>query len=350
MPSRVTIQPSGHAFELDDHETLLEGALRQGYGLPYGCRSGSCGTCKGQVVSGQVDLGDYQAAALSEAEVAAGKALFCVARARGDVVIEAREVNGVRDIQVRRMPVRVEAIERINHDVAVLRLKIPANERFTFLPGQYIDFLMPDGKRRSFSLAGTPGDGRMLELHIRNYPGGSFSRYVWEELKPRTILRIEGPLGTFFLRAESDKPVIFMAGATGFAPIKGIIEQLLAQGSLRQMVLYWGVRAREDLYMADLAGGWQAAHRNFSFIPVLSHPVPADQWQGRTGLVHEAILADFDDLSGYEVYACGAPAMVAAGHQAFTSQRALPDEAFYSDPFTISVDPRKQPPAAAPAP
>ena len=341
MPANVTIQPSGHSFVLQDHETLLEGALREGYGLPYGCRSGACGTCKGQVLSGEVDPGDYQPGALGADERAAGKALFCMTRALTDVVVEARMVTGVKDVVVRKLPVRVEAVERINHDVAVLRLKLPATEKFNFLPGQYIDFLMPDGKRRSFSLAGVPGEHNLLELHIRNYPGGTFSRYVFEELKPRTILRIEGPLGTFFLREDSDKPVIFMAGATGFAPIKGIIEQALAQGCARPMVLYWGARTLPDLYMAELAGSWQAAHANFTFIPVLSDPQPEDRWPGRTGLVHEAILADFDDLSGYQVYACGAPVMVEAGQRTFTQTRGLPLTEFYSDPFTVSVDASK---------
>lgn len=345
MPVTVTIQPSGQQFVLHDHETLLAGALRHGFGLPYGCRSGACGTCKGQVLSGEVDPGDYQASALTAAEVAAGKALFCLARPRGDVVVEARMVPAVKDVVVRKLPVRVEEIQRVSHDVVVLRLKVPAAERFHFLPGQYIDFLMPDGKRRSFSLAGVPGDGALLELHIRHYPGGNFSRYVFEELKPRTILRIEGPLGTFFLREDSDKPVILLAGGTGIAPIKGILEQALAGGSTRQFVLYWGVRALRDLYMAQQAGEWQARHRNVTFIPVLSDPDPDDRWAGRTGLVHEAVLADFDDLSGYEVYACGAPVMVEAAKRTFTTTRALPETAFYSDPFTISVDPAR--PAAA---
>ena len=337
MPARVTLQPSGHSFDLEEYETLLAGALRQGYGLPYGCRSGSCGTCKGQVLAGEVDRGDFQSSALTEAEVAAGKALFCLARPLGDVTIEARMVSGVRDIQIRKIPVRVESIERPNHDVAILKLKLPATESFHFLPGQYIDFLLADGKRRSFSLAGQPGEG-LLELHIRHYPGGTFSRHVFEELKPRTILRIEGPLGTFILREDSDKPIIFMAGGTGFAPIKGIIQQALASGTLRQMVLYWGARTLADLYMGELAGRFQAEHPNFTFIPVLSEPRAEDHWPGRTGLVHEAILADFDDLSGYEVYACGAPVMVDAGKRAFTTTRGLPEEAFYSDPFTVSVD------------
>ncbi len=341
MPAHVTLQPSGHRFAIEAHETLLEGALREGYGLPYGCRSGACGTCKGQVLSGQVDLGDYQVGALTSTEIAAGKALFCVAKPVGDVVVEARVVARVKDIVVRKMPVRVEEIRRVNHDVAVLRLKLPANETFRFLPGQYIDFLMPDGKRRSFSLASTPGDGNLLELHIRHYPGGTFSRFVFEELKPRAILRIEGPLGTFFLREDSDKPIIFLAGATGFAPIKGIIEQALAQGCQRQMVLYWGVRTLEDLYMAELAGQWQANHANFTFIPVLSQPAADPPWPGRTGLVHEAVLADFSDLSGFEVYACGAPVMVDAGKRTFTQTRGLPEEAFFCDPFTIATDPGK---------
>jgi CDP-4-dehydro-6-deoxyglucose reductase, E3 len=342
MPMNVTIQPAGHTFDLQDNETLLEGALRQGFGLPYGCRSGACGTCKGRIVSGEVDLGDYQSSALSEEDISTGKALFCLTKAKTNLVIEARMVSGVKDISVRKLPVRVESIERISHDVAILRLKLPATEKFNFLPGQYIDFLMQDGKRRSFSLASTPGEGALLELHIRHYPGGSFSKYVFEELKPKTILRIEGPLGTFFLRQDSDKPIVFMAGGTGFAPIKGIIEQALSQGCLRQMVLYWGVRSLRDLYMAQEAGNWQAQYPNFTFIPVLSEPLAEDQWTGRTGLVHEAILADFDDLSGFQVYACGAPVMVDAGKRSFVSSRGLPEEEFFSDPFTIAVDPNKK--------
>lgn len=341
MAAHVTIQPSGHSFTLQEHETLLEGALREGYGLPYGCRTGACGTCKGQILSGTVDLGDFQPGALSQEDVAAGKALFCLARAQGDVVVEARMISGIKDVVVRKLPVRVEKIERVNHDVAVLSLKLPATEKFHFLPGQYIDFLTQDGKRRSFSLASTPGDGAPLELHIRHYPGGNFSRYVFEELKPKTILRIEGPLGTFFLREDSDKPVVFMAGGTGIAPIKGIIEHALAQHTLRPMVLYWGVRSLHDLYLAEQLGRLQASHANFSFIPVLSEPLPTDNWHGRSGLVHEAILHDFDDLSGYQVYACGAPVMVEAGKRSFTAQRKLPEAEFFSDPFTISVDATK---------
>lgn len=341
MVCRVTIEPSGHAFDLKDGETLLEGALREGYGLPYGCRSGACGTCKGQIVSGDVDLGAYSASALTDEEVKQGKALLCLARAKSDVVIEARVLAGVKDIVIKKLPVRVESMDRVTRDVIVLNLKTPASETFHYLPGQYIDFLTKEGKRRSFSLASVPGEGRLLELHLRNYPGGTFSKYVFEELNPKTILRIEGPLGTFFLRKDSDKPIVFMAGGTGFAPIKGIIQQALEEGTLRPMVLYWGVRSAQDLYMLDLLSKWQSEHTLFNFIPVLSEPSPEDQWAGRTGLVHEAILKDFEDLSGYQVYACGAPVMVDAGKRAFTETRGLPQEEFFSDPFTVAVDPKQ---------
>ncbi len=336
MSVKVTLSPSGNQFQCDSEDTILEGAQKEGFILPFGCRSGACGSCKGKVLDGSVDRGDYQSSALTDDEVAQGYALLCCAKPTSDVTVEIRQVNGLKDIQVKKLPCRVESIEKPNHDVAILKLKLPAQEKFEFLAGQYIDFLLKDGKKRSFSMANAPHEAGMIELHIRNYPGGSFSQYVFNELKEKTILRFEGPLGTFFLREESDKPIIFMAGATGFAPIKGIIESARHKGIDRPMVLYWGVRTKADLYYYDLAQSW--VNDRFKFIPVLSEPLPEDQWQGRTGLVHEAILADYPDLSGYQVYACGAPIMVESGYKAFTQTRALPEDEFYSDPFTPSVD------------
>jgi CDP-4-dehydro-6-deoxyglucose reductase len=339
MAFQVTIKPSGHVFSVEADEAVLEAALRQGFTLPYGCRNGACGSCKGKVLSGSFDYGLYQAGALSEEEKLEGKALFCQAQPREDLVIEAREVTAAGEIPVRTLPCRVQQIAKPAPDVAVLYLKLPANERLQFLAGQYIDILMKDGKRRSFSMANPPHDDEHLQLHIRNYPGGNFSHYVFTELKEKTILRFQGPFGTFFLREDSDKPMIFMAGGTGFAPIKAIIEHAFFKETDRQMVLYWGVRSLVDLYMAQLASQWQAEHSNFTFIPVLSEPQPLDNWSGRSGFVHQAILDDFDDLSGYQVYACGAPVMVEAGHRTFTKTRGLPDDEFYSDPFTPSVPP-----------
>lgn len=337
---QVTIQPSNHAFGVNADETVLEAALREGFTLPYGCRNGACGACKGKVLAGQVDYGNCAESALPSEDRAAGLALFCQARPLGDLVIECREIGAVRDIPIKTLPCRVQQIERVAHDVAVLHLKLPVNERLQFLAGQYIDILLKDGRRRSFSLANAPHDDAFLQLHVRNYPGGQFSQHVFEQMKERDILRFQGPFGTFFLREDSDKPIILMAGGTGFAPVKGIVEHAFHIGMRRPMHLYWGVRALRDLYMREMAEGWARDHDNLRFVPVLSEPDAADAWQGRTGFVHEAIVQDFPDLSGYQVYACGPPVMTEAGHRAFIG-RGLPEDEFYSDAFTISRDPAK---------
>lgn len=329
--------PSGKTFQVQTGETVLEAALRQSIGLPYGCRNGACGSCKGSIVSGQVDYGAHQPRTLRDEEKAAGKALFCCAKPLTDLVLDVREIN-TGDIQVRTLPCRVEKIDKVAHDVVVLRLKLPASERLQFLAGQYIDILMKDGKRRSFSLANAPHADEFLELHIRAVPGGTFSQHVMNEMKERAILRFEGPLGSFFLREDSDKPIIFMAGGTGFAPIKGIIEHALHTHIDRQIVLYWGVRSLRDLYLPQLPAQWQREYSHFTFIPVLSDPLPEDNWQGRTGLVHQAILDDFADLSGYEVYACGAPIMIEVGQREFET-RGLPGDAFFADSFTYAAAP-----------
>ena len=336
----VRLQPSGHTFTVNPGETILEAALRQSIGLPYGCRNGACGACKGILRSGELEYGEYQERALHASEKAAGKALTCCTRPLGDIVFEVRELAGAKDLAIRTMPCRVERIEKAAHDVAILYLKLPTGERLQFLAGQYIDILMKEGKRRSFSLANAPHDDQFLQLHVRKTPGGAFSKYVFEEMKERAILRFEGPLGTFYLREDSDKPIIFVAGGTGFAPIKAQIEHLFHHGDDRPIVLYWGARARKDLYLPDLPAAWARDHANFSYIPVLSDALPEDAWTGRAGFVHQAVLDDFPDLSGYQVYACGAPAMTDLAKQTFV-ERGLPDDEFYCDAFTPSVDPKK---------
>jgi CDP-4-dehydro-6-deoxyglucose reductase len=224
-------------------------------------------------------------------------------------------------------------MERLAHDVMAIWLKLPSNERLQFLPGQYIDFLLKDGRSRSFSLANAPEEDETLELHIRHVPGGLFTDQVFKTMKSKDILRIKGPLGSFFLR-ESDKPAVFLAGGTGFAPIKSILTHVFHHGTDRRLVLYWGARSLADLYQPDLPARWQGEHKNFSFVPVLSEPKPADNWPGRTGYVHRAVLDDIADLSGYEVYACGAPPMVEAAKKDFTA-RGLPEDAFFSDAFAF---------------
>jgi len=337
----VRLEPSGHTFGVQAGETILEAALRQGIGLPYGCRNGACGACKGILRAGELEYGEYQERALHPHERASGKALTCCTRPLTDVVFEVREVSGARDIAIRTLPCRVEKVEKPAEDVAILWLKLPAGERLQFLAGQYIDILLKDGKRRSFSMANAPHDDALLQLHVRKSPGGAFSGYVFEQMKERAILRFEGPLGTFYLREDSDKPIVFVAGGTGFAPIKALVEHCLHAGIDRPMVLYWGVRSLKDLYMRELPGRWQQEHGNFTFIPVLSEPSPGEGWSGRTGLVHQAVLDDFADLSGYQVYACGAPAMTDLARKTFVEGRGLPEDEFYCDAFTPSVDPRK---------
>ncbi len=338
MPFQVTIQPSGHQFNVIDDETILEAALREGFSLPYGCRNGACGSCKGKVLAGSLDYGTYQDNALTPEERAQGRALFCRARPLSALTIEAKEIGAAKDIVTKTLPCRVEKLEKRADDVMVMKIKLPANERLQFLAGQYIDFLLRDGKSRSYSLANPPHDDAQLELHIRHVPGGLFSDPLFSTAKERDILRLKGPLGSFFIREDSDKPMIFVAGGTGFAPIKGMLEHAFAAHMDRQMVLYWGVRSLKDLYMAEVPQQWQRERPDFSFIPVLSSPEPADRWQGRTGFVHEAVLADFPDLSGYQVYACGAPVMVDSARATFHQQRGLPEDEFFADSFVYAAD------------
>ncbi len=339
MPFEITIKPSGHAFGCDEGETVLAAAMRADLMIPYGCRNGACGTCKGRILEGQVDYGAHQPGTLTDIERARGLALFCVAKPKTPLAIEVREVRKAGDIQIRKLPCRIEKIDKVAPDVAIVSLKLPANERLQYLAGQYIDLLLKDGRRRSFSIATPPENDALLELHIRHVPGGAFSSQLFNEFKGREILRFEGPLGTFFLRDDTDKPIILVAGGTGFAPIKALIEHALNHDVQRPMVLYWGARALRDLYLPDLPGIWQKARPDFRFIPVLSDPLPEDHWPGRTGLVHQAVMTDFPDLSGYQVYACGGPAMIDAARSDFTTRCGLPENEFFADSFTYAAQP-----------
>jgi CDP-4-dehydro-6-deoxyglucose reductase len=278
---------------------------------------------------------DYQGSAMNDAELAAGKALFCCARPLEDLVIECREVDGINGIKPRILPVRVQKKEQLSGDVMVLFLQLPSTERLQFVAGQYLEFILKDGKRRAFSIANAPHDDATIELHLRLIQGGQFTQYVFDEMPEKAILRIEAPLGTFFLREDSSKPVIFVAGGTGFAPVKGIIEHMLHNKIEREIILYRGGRTQDDLYMNELSQRWAEHVPNLTYIPVLSDEPAESTWQGRTGLVHEAVLADYPDLSGYQAYVCGAPGMVEVAHQTFVAQGLNADE-FFSDAFTFA--------------
>ncbi len=334
--TRITVQSTHHQFEARPSQTILEASIAAGVNLPYGCRSGSCGNCKGDIISGEIDYGEYAASALTNAEKAAGKALFCCAHPLTDVVIECREIAS-DVIPPRILPTRVERKVQLSHDVMALFLKLPSSEHLQFKAGQYIEFLLKDGKRRAFSIANAPHVDNLLELHLRLIPGGQFTEYVFNEMPEKAILRIEAPFGSFFLREESTKPIIMVAGGTGFAPIKGIIEHMLHHNIQRDVILYWGALTKQDLYMPALPEAWAAEYPNIRFIPVLSDAKPEDQWQGRTGYVHQAVLDDFaaTGLADFEVYCCGAPAMVAVAHASFI-EAGLAEDAFLSDAFTYA--------------
>lgn len=343
MGFQISVQPSRHVFQADEGETILDAALRQGLLLPYGCRDGACGSCRGKVLSGQVDHGKAQHHALSEADRLAGSALFCCAKAQSDLVIESKELRSAQDVPVKTLPARVQKLTLAAPDVMLVELKLPASERLQFLAGQYIDILLKDGRKRSFSLANAPHDDAVLQLHVRHVPGGLFTEQVFSTMKVRDILRFNGPHGTFYLREASAKPIILLAGGTGFAPIKAVIEHAIAENHQRPMTLYWGGRRREDIYLSDLAEGWARTHPHFRFIPVLSEPAPDDRWTGRTGFVHAAAMQDFPDLSGHQAYVCGAPVMVAAARRDFVGQCRLPEDEFIADSFEFASDAHTDP-------
>ncbi|MDD5250035.1 MAG: CDP-6-deoxy-delta-3,4-glucoseen reductase [Rhodocyclaceae bacterium] len=345
MAYQITLQPSGHSFTTGADETLLHAALEAGQHLPYGCRNGACGACKCKVVDGRVDHGGAQDYALTAAERAAGYVLACCAMPLSDLTLECREAAAENDIPVRTLPARVEKLERLAADVMLIRLRLPATERLQFLAGQFIEFLLKDGRRRAFSLANAPQDDELLEVHVRLVAGGRFTEHVFGAMKERDIVRIEGPHGNFQLQELSNKPMIFLAGGTGFAPVKSIVEYAIHNCIHRPMTIYWGARDRSGLYLPELPQQWAAAHAHIRYVPVLSDAPAADAWAGRRGLVHQAVLDDHADLSGHQVYACGAPAMIDAARRDFCA-RGLPADEFFADAFTYA--PQGAPAADAP--
>ena len=337
MNFTVTVQPSGRQFEVARDEVMLPAAIRQGIGLPYGCKDGACGSCKSRLLEGRVIHGAHQLKALSAAEEEAGLILSCCATPQTDCIIESRQVTAADQFPVLKMPTRVMSIQRPAADVAVLKLQLPANQSFQYHAGQYVEFILRDGARRSYSMASAPELAQgVMELHIRHMPGGRFTDHVFGAMKEKEILRMEGPFGTFFLREDSARPVVMLASGTGFAPIKALIEHMEAKGLTRPTVLYWGARRAADLYLRDWAEAAAVRLPWLRFVPVLSEP-DAD-WSGRTGFVHQAVMADLPDLSGHQVYACGAPVMVQSAQRDFVAACGLPEEEFFADAFTSEAD------------
>lgn len=329
----LTVHPGNKTVSVRAGETLLDAGLRAGLALPFECRSGGCGVCKATLLAGDSDRGVYLASALTDAERAQGKLLLCCATALSDLEVEYEEGAAVREQPLGVFSARVERLEKLAHEVMLVALRLGGGRRVAFEAGQYLNIILPDGDRRSYSFTVASGETDLVELHVRRMPGGKFTTHVFEHMKVGDPVRFEGPLGTFVLREPSERPLVFVAGATGFAPVKSLLEQAFRMGITRPLYFYWGVRKRRDLYLAELPERWQREHANFRFVPVLSEPGPEDEWTGRTGLVHQAILADFPDLSGFAIYACGSVKMVEAAKPAFVAQ-GLGEEYCFSDAFT----------------
>ncbi len=339
MP-QVTVQPSGKSFPVEGDETILEAAIRNDIILPYGCRSGICCTCKSTLVSGEISYGEQEAMCADEA-VASGEAILtCIARPQGDVVIEARTMDAVAELEVRTLPARVKRMEKLSHDVMGLWLQLPANQRIQFLAGMYLEILLKNGETRAFSMANAPEDDELIELHIRHVPGGFFTDHVFTKMKEKDLLKIRAPLGTFFLR-DDDRPIIFMVGGTGFAPAKSIIEHMIHQQSERPVHLFWGVRAAADLYLDELPKKWRKELPDFQYTPVLSEPDESDHWSGETGWVHEAVVKHYSDLGAHDVYACGPPPMIEAGKKLF-AEHGLAEDRLLFDSFDFAPRADKQ--------
>ena len=334
----ISVQPSGIQFEAQPGESLLAAGIRQGIGLPYGCKDGACGSCKCKLVSGQVAQSNFQRKALSEDEEAQGFVLTCSAKALSDITLESRQVTPAGALPVKKMPTRVSSLTRKTDDVMVMQLQLPANDTFVYRAGQYVEFILRDGARRSYSMANAPSQGSGVDLHIRHMPGGRFTDLVFGSLKEKDILRIEGPMGSFFLREDSSKPMVFLASGTGFAPLKALLEHMQHCGITRPVTLYWGGRRPADLYMDDWVRAQCDAMPNLRYVPVVSDALPEDAWQGRTGFVHRAVLEDFPDLSGHQVYACGAPVVVDSAKRDFGALAGLPADEFFADAFTSEAD------------
>ncbi len=341
---QAELKKSGRTFTVEEDETVLEAAIRQGIQLPYGCKNGACGSCKGKVLEGRMEHGDHSQSALSALDETAGSTLLCCAHPKSNVLIDVREIQGGGDIPVRKVPCRIQAITYPSNDVAILQLQLPASERFQFLAGQYLEFLLKDNKRRAYSIASAPHQEGPIELHIRHLPGGLFTDALFgqgadgKSIKEKDILRFEGPQGSFFLREDTQKPIIFLASGTGFAPIKSILLHMREKNIDREVYFYWGGRRPKDLYMNALCQEFASTLPRFNYIPVVSEALPEDHWAGRTGFVHHAVMADFPDLSAFQVYACGAPIVIQSAQTDFVEQCGLPEDEFYADSFTSEAD------------
>lgn len=336
MSNKVTVHPSGHQFDVDEGEAILDAAMRQNIDLPYGCRGGACGSCVGYVVNGEVYYDD-EPIALDDEMKSKNQALFCIGKTKQDLEISIDEIEGLGSLEIKQIGCHVSSKDRLCHDVIALKITLDNDQRLQYHAGQYIEFILEDGKRRAFSIANAPHNDDLIELHIRHVDGGLFTDFLFESMPENSSLQMQGPLGSFYLREDRHRPIIMMGGGTGFGPLKAMMEHIEHVGFDQPIYMFMGVRALRDLYMNDMANSWTKNNSNFTFIPVLSDPMDDDNWQGKTGFVHQAVADMFPEMSAFDIYISGPPPMVNAAVDLFVQQNASKDNMF-SDAFEYSAD------------
>ena len=333
----ITLQPSGKTFTANENESILEAGIRSGLNLPHSCRGGSCQSCKSKVTSGEFEYPNGIPWSLSDEDIQAKECLICLAHPKSDCHVFSKPIETPKDIQIKRLPCRIEKKELVCHDVMLLFLRLPKVEPFDFLAGQYIDILLPDGRRRSFSIANPPHDSDLLEIHVRQVPNGDFTNQVFTALPERSLMRIEGPIGNFFIRKKNRRPILMLAGGTGIAPLKGMLRDLLESDDDHGIHLFWGARALEDLYEHDWLLDMASTHKRFMYTPILSEAVAEDHWKGRTGWVHDALLEDYKELHPFDLYMAGPPPMIETAKTEF-AKAGLPDDQLFYDSFEFGAD------------
>jgi len=336
----VRIGPHGRTLKVSAGEPVLQAALAAGLNLPHSCKSGHCSSCRARLVAGEIHYPSGRPPGITAEEAASGQVLLCQARPRSDLVLEARLIANVAEVEIKTLPCRIARLTPLAPDVLQVMLQLPAVERLPFHPGQYLDVLLDGSRRRSFSIACPPHDAGLLELHVRRVPGGGFTQRLFgasdPALGPGALLRIEGPMGQFSYRPGTS-PIVMVAGGTGFAPLKSMLRHVLETGIRRDIHFYWGARHAADVYEEQRVLGWTRSHSQLRFTAVLSEATPAEAAHQRTGWVHDAVLADHADLSAFEVYAAGPPAMIEAMRTSFP-RHGLPAERLYFDSFDYAPD------------